>query len=279
MDPSMTMTNLVTIIQGHPDSVSIPEKPHQVLPESDINVDAQQGSPEVVYGRPIQPPVFAFGGNISSAAVQTGIGRRHAPSPSLTTESRSESTQAGVQTRERGTDADAPTTRVSEMQTECPNMEIPADTFTGEDITCSICLSRFAPRDIVCRISCRHMFHRSCWDTHCAHHAEKHQGNLADLDCPVCRGKDVMLAHWEYVDPKLLTQPNRLGGQVHRCGREDMTEIHHLAVETCLAQVQPVADPGAKSVRPVSRGNRVTIVPPGVVVGKQSLQVPIAALD
>ena len=59
------------------------------------------------------------------------------------------------------------------------------------------------------------MFHRACWDTHCAHHAGSHEGSLADLDCPVCRGKGVMLAHWEYVDPKLVTQPNGEGGQVN----------------------------------------------------------------
>ena len=83
--------------------------------------------------------------------------------------------------------------------------------YEGNDRTCSLCQEEFEHDQQVCRLTCRHMFHTSCWEAFTSHSVSQSQ-----IACPNCRGPGRMIAVPPYIDSTLVTQghPPDSGEQV-----------------------------------------------------------------
>ena len=77
----------------------------------------------------------------------------------------------------------------------------------GLDDACSICTHNFTHGERVCRLSCRHMFHSTCWNDMFDHANSRRQASIC---CPNCRGAGSVIAVWNYIDENRVTQ--QVGG-------------------------------------------------------------------
>ena len=65
--------------------------------------------------------------------------------------------------------------------------------YDGHVTTCAICISEFATNDLVARLGCRHVFHRTCYDLLLS---KVKIGRTPQ--CPVCRGAEPVVATYRF---------------------------------------------------------------------------------
>ena len=75
--------------------------------------------------------------------------------------------------------------------------------YEGMDEACSICQETFQHGQLVCRLSCRHMYHAACWDR--AQQDYNTTPSMPRLNCPNCRGAGTVIAAWHYIDSERVT--------------------------------------------------------------------------
>jgi len=119
--------------------------------------------------------------------------------------------------------------------------------FAGMDGTCSICHEEFQHGQRVCRLSCRHIFHSTCWGVEQS--GIRTSSQTPRTSCPNCREAGTLIAVWHYIDESRVAQkvegwrvPNLLeaGASMH-CTHTPPAEMQTPAqtlrsvTTTCLA--------------------------------------------
>ncbi len=78
-------------------------------------------------------------------------------------------------------------------------------TYSGDESQCSICLSDFVHSEIVCRLTCRHMFHAACWYQF-SYTQTAGRPHYRDGTCVICRGAGTVITEWNYISRHHVTQ-------------------------------------------------------------------------
>ena len=88
--------------------------------------------------------------------------------------------------------------------------------FDGDDDSCSICMQAYQGGERVCRLVCRHTFHKNCWDRymHTVLNAPITDEPRFGASCPNCRGSGAVIAEWNWVGTTVPTQITADGQEV-----------------------------------------------------------------
>ena len=78
--------------------------------------------------------------------------------------------------------------------------------YDGTDESCSICQAEFQHGERVCRLACRHMFHRECWERYMSTPPLDFAEPTTARSCPNCRGAGTVIAEWTYIRTEADTQ-------------------------------------------------------------------------
>ena len=118
--------------------------------------------------------------------------------------------------------------------------------YEGDDRTCSLCQEEFEHGQQVCRLTCRHMFHASCWESYTSHSSRS--SRQEHMSCPNCRGPGRMIAVWPYIDSTLTTQvdPHGSGEQVPNTLGDDS----YTTLDEPVSTGSRVADDAADDLAP-----------------------------
>ena len=104
--------------------------------------------------------------------------------------------------------------------------------YDGNDAQCSLCLENFADGERVCRLACRHMFHKTCWELFSSSTrtivdpVNGHTPVEMPDSCPNCRGAGTMIAVWNYIDASRVTQV--INGQQVPNDLETTADMYHI---------------------------------------------------